>query len=90
MRLVPAYWAVLFAAYAVNVVASHYGLINRPDVSPRAVLTDMFLLQDILPGYSPVTAAWILSAEIQFYFCFVLLLWAFQWLRSGFLVRWLG
>ncbi len=82
VRLQPAYWAVLFATFTVNAVATHYGIIHRPPVSPGVVLVNMFCLQDILPVYAPVSVAWSLCAELQFYLFFVLLLWSFQWLRE--------
>ena len=66
----------------MNGVATYYGVIHRPPVSAGAVLVNMFCLQDILPVYAPVSVAWSLCAEIQFYLFFVLLLWAFQWLRE--------
>ena len=46
------------------------------------VLANMFYLQEILSVYSPVSVAWSLCAELQFYLFFILLLWAFQWLRQ--------
>ena len=82
VRLGPAYWAVLFVGFAVGTVANRSDLAGRPGMSVRAVLVNMFCLQDIWPVYTPLSAAWSLCAEIQFYLFFILLLWAFQGLSK--------
>ncbi len=82
IRLLPAYWAILFATFLANGILTHYGVIHRPPVTTGALLANMFLMQDVFAVYAPVSVAWFLCAEIQFYVLFVLLLWAFQWLRT--------
>ena len=82
VRLDPTYWVVLFVTIAVNAVLTRYGVMHRPHVLIGLVLANMCYLQDLLRVHSPVNAAWTLCIEMQFYLFFVMLLWAFQWLRE--------
>ena len=82
VRLAPTYWVILFLTFAANAILVYRGVIDRPPVSAGTVLANMFFLQEILSVYAPVSVAGPLCAELQFYLLFVVLLWAFQWLRE--------
>ncbi len=83
VRLTPAYWVVLVPYVIVRCLAAWHHAYDERHQMPTVgeVLANALYLQEVLSHrrvWNFVTVAWTLCLEVQFYACFVALLWIGQ------------
>jgi len=82
-RILPPFFAAVLLAVAVN--AATFALYSHGHVavtSPKTILANLLLLQDVHPACNNINAAfWSVAVEWKIYFLFPLLVWA--WRRCG-------